>query len=223
MNSIYLDSYNLLPLPDKIIFMIKYYQNSSLVFKTRWITDNGLYFSEKELEESVLMRFEGNPKEFEKDIIFIPYAQIESLTPISENQQFLLDIDVKEPEKYQAVVADFISNEQMDEAVLQITRQSGLKEHIEITKDKSWVRNLLYTFVAGFFGYSLVMMSKEIEAGKVLDLSGRRSGVKKILATVAEQLGVVGSIVLAIVIVAVCGYLTFKAFKTSHTKISVWK
>lgn len=203
--------------------MIKYYQNNALVFKTRWMTNDGFYFSEKELEESVLTEYLNSRKELDEDIIFIPYTQIERITPITENQPVLLDIEVKDPENYQALVADFESEAQLEEAIKSIESHARLKQSIEIIKDKSWTRNLLYTIGTGFFGYALVMVAQEIAAGEILDLSGRRSGMKKILATVAEQLGVIGSAAVAVLLVGVSAYFTFKAYKTSITRTTVWK
>jgi hypothetical protein len=62
-----------------------------------------------------------------------------------------------------------------------------------------------------------------MEAGESLDLSGSRSGFKNILASIAGQLGVVGSSVLAIALVAGFGYLTYTIYKSSNTTRVVWK
>ncbi|MEN5197453.1 hypothetical protein [Sphingobacterium faecium] len=203
--------------------MYQHYQNSELVFKTRWITNEGFYFSEKELPDTSLEQFLSKSGDPEEHIIFIPYSQIKQVAPLYENQPPLLDMDVVDPSNYQALVADFENKAQLQEAIQEIEKHSGLKEDVEIIKNKSWMRNLLYTIAAAFFGFSLVMMAREMEAGESLDLSGRRSGFKNILASIAGQLGVVGSSVLAIALVAGFGYLTYTIYKSSNTTRVVWK
>lgn len=203
--------------------MIKYYQNNALVFKTRWMTNDGFCFSEKEFDESALKTYLDNPQDLEKDIIFIPYTQIAKIVPVTDNQPALLDIEVKDSDNYQAIVADYDSKAQLDEAIKSVETHAGLKQCIEVTKNRSWIRNLMYTIATGFFGYALVMISQQIAAGETLDLSGRRSGAKKILASIAEQLGLVGCITAALVVFGISAYFTFKAYKASKTEMPVWK
>ncbi|MNT22715.1 hypothetical protein D3C72_1581090 [compost metagenome] len=203
--------------------MYQHYQNNELVFKTRWITTEGFYFSEKELPDPSLEHYLNTSEDPEEQIIFIPFSQIKQAAPLYENQPPLLDIDVIDPNNYQSLVADFENKAQLKEAIQEIEKHSGLQETVEIIKNKSWMRNLLYTLAAAFFGFSLVMMAREMEAGEALDLSGRRSGFKSVLASIAGQLGVVGSAVLAIALIAGFGYFTYTIYKSSNTTRIVWK
>jgi hypothetical protein len=203
--------------------MNQYYQNKELVFKTRWITSSGFYFAEEELPEVALAQYLNKPEEVEEHIIFIPFVQIKSVVPVFENQPPLLDIDVRDPKDYQAVVADFENKAQLQEAIEAIEIYSGLQKSVEILKDRTWIRNLLYTLAVTFFGYALVMMARELETGETLDVSGRRTGFQSVLATIAGPLGIVGSTVLAIVLVAGFGYFTYTIYKSSNTVRTVWK
>lgn len=203
--------------------MYQYYQNKELVFKTRWMTAAGFYFAEAELPETSLSSYLSQPEVSEEQIIFIPFNQIRRVIPVFDNQPPLLDIDVFDPKDYQAVVADFENKAQLTEAIRAIEEQSGLREEIEIIKDKTWIRNLLYTIAIAFFGYALVMMAKELEAGELLNTSGSRSGFKAVLAAIAGQLGVFGSAVLAVSLVCGFGYFTYIIYKSSNTKRIVWK
>ncbi|AIM37750.1 hypothetical protein KO02_14515 [Sphingobacterium sp. ML3W] len=202
--------------------MKQYYQSKELVFKTRWMTDEGFYFSEKELEDASLEAYLSESKTLEDDIIYIPFSQIKKVIPIAGNEPPLLDIEVFDAKAYQAIVADFETESQLEDAIKQIEIHSGLKERVEVIKNKAWIRNLLYTMASAFFGYSLVMMAKEIESGITLDVSGKRSGIKHVLASIAEQLGVLGCLILAIVIVSGFAYFTYTIYKSSNTKRNVW-
>lgn len=203
--------------------MYQYYQNNELVFKTRWITAEGFYFSENELPDASLEQYLSTSGDSEEHIIFIPFSQIKQVAPLIENQPPLLDIDVVDPANYPALIADFENKAQLQEAIEEIEKHAGLKESIEIIKSKTWIRNLLYTFATAFFGFSLVMMARELEAGEVLDLNGRRSGFKSVLAPIAGQLGVGGSTILAIVLFFGFAYFTYTIYKSSNTKRIVWK
>lgn len=203
--------------------MYQHYQNNELVFKTRWITTEGFYFSEKELPDASLAQYLNKPEESEDGIIFIPFSQIKKVVPLYENEPPLLDIDVLNSKDYQALVADFENKAQLREAIQEIEKHSGLKETVEIIKNRTWIRNLLYTIAVAFFGFSLVMMARELENGEALDISGRRSGFKSILASIAGQLGVLGSAVLAAALVCGFAYFTYTIYKSSNTKRTVWK
>lgn len=203
--------------------MDKYYQNKELVFKTRWMTAKGFYFAEAELPEASLTQYLNNSEESEEHIIFIPFNQIKRAVPLFDNQPPLLDMDVFNPKDYQAVVADFENKAQLKEAIQAIEEQSGLRETVEIIKDKTWIRNLLYTIAVAFFGFSLVMMARELENGEALDIHGNRSGFKSVLAAIAQQLGFLGSVVLAVVLVCGFAYFTYTIYKSSNTKRIVWK
>lgn len=203
--------------------MYQHYQNNELVFKTRWITTEGFYFAEKELADASLAQHLSNPEESEENIIFIPFNQMKKVVPFFENQPPLLDIDVLDSKTYQAVVADFENKAQLREAIQLVEKHAGLKESVEIIKDRTWLRNLLYTIAVAFFGFSLVMMARELENGEALDITGRRSGFKSILANIAAQLGVVGSTVLALALVGGFAYFTYTIYKSSKTESIVWK
>jgi len=203
--------------------MDKYYQNKELVFKTRWMTATGFYFAEAELPEASLTAYLNNSEESEEHIIFIPFSQIKRAVPLFDNQPPLLDIDVLDPKDYQAVVADFENKAQLKEAIQAIEEQSGLRETVEVIKDKTWIRNFLYTIAIAFFGFSLVMMARELENGEVPDTSGNRSGFKSVLAAIAEQLGFMGSAALAIVLFSGFAYFTYTIYKSSNTTRTVWK
>ncbi|UIR54483.1 hypothetical protein LZQ00_09385 [Sphingobacterium sp. SRCM116780] len=203
--------------------MHKYYQNKQLVFKTRWMTTEGLYFSEKELDEDTILPVLSGQEAMGSDIIFLPFNQIKKMIPLYENQPPLLDIDVIDERKYKSLVADFENKHQLEEAIHEIEANSSLKEQTEVLRNKTWIRNLFYTIAIAFFGFSLVIMAREIEQGHTIDLNGSKAGFKNILFSIAEKLGFLGSIVLTAVLVLGFAYFTYTIYKSNNTERQIWK
>ncbi|RZK51804.1 MAG: hypothetical protein EOO87_16725 [Pedobacter sp.] len=124
--------------------------------------------------------------------------------------------------------AGFVLNSPADlQEVLQyILSQKKFTKSIEQVNNKGViVKPALYTLVAGIFSAVLINMANTLANGENVAISGSRKGFKRLLVSIAETLGVWGSLALGIIVTG--GFLVYtinkyRGSKTAKTEIPVY-
>jgi len=89
----------------------------------------------------------------------------------------------------------------------------------QLTPLKAIQGQLLGLGLIALFTYVLYDEAKTIEEGGTIDFTGRRAGMKRMMAWVAEQLGTQGVLLVAGAAVLACGYFLYKNLKTPPNKV----
>ncbi|AXY73123.1 hypothetical protein D3H65_03670 [Paraflavitalea soli] len=89
----------------------------------------------------------------------------------------------------------------------------------QLTPLKAIQRQLIGLALIALFGWVLYTEAKTIEEGGTIDFSGRRAGMKRLMAWVAEQLGTQGVLIVAGLAIAACGYFIYKNIKTPPNQV----
>lgn len=87
----------------------------------------------------------------------------------------------------------------------------------------SYVKPALYTLIAGLFSCSIVFIAHAIENGERLSASGSNKGMKQLFITIAEKLGITGSLIFGCAITFGFAYYTIMKFKSSKKQSTVYK
>lgn len=73
--------------------------------------------------------------------------------------------------------------------------------------------------VCAAVGWLLHHEASIIEAGGTIEITGRKKLFKQTIATISETLGTTGSIIAALVAIAVCGYFAYNRYKNPPKEI----
>lgn len=93
------------------------------------------------------------------------------------------------------------------------------KDTQQLSPLKAIQGQLIGLALIALFGWVLHSEAKTIEEGGTIDFSGRRAGMKRLMAWVAEQLGTQGVLLVTGAAVLVCGYFLYKNLQTPPNKV----
>lgn len=205
--------------------MKTFFAEKGLVTPTKLFRETDVIFAEKlySTEESVLEEFEGQPK-FRDHHFRIDYTDINEIIPHPNFDNPSIQINLKKGLEYATFYFDFTAHNEYTDVLNYLVAKTKLQAVTQKAKGSlAWTKNLLYTMFAGIFGGLIYNAAKAHEAGEIIDVSGRRSGIKRLLVSIGESLGSTLSLVLWVVLVLVFLYLTYNAYKKSSVMQTVYK
>lgn len=94
-----------------------------------------------------------------------------------------------------------------------------LKKHLQGVAVKNYsifsqiMPNLIFLGITLFFTVLVYLAAVDLENGNTISVTGRRSWMKKLLASAAETLGTTGTLIAGISILGILGYILVKKIK----------
>ncbi len=151
-------------------------------------------------------------------VVTISYAEIDKII-LFEDQNIIQifygkgksGFDLGNASNYQEVRDFLLSKKNFSETKEQVNSTGAV------------IKPVLYTLVVALFSASLVFMAKELESGNAVTISGSRRGFKKILLTLAENLGFWGCLSVGVIATLGFAYYAVSQFKNSKTEVTVYK
>lgn len=102
-----------------------------------------------------------------------------------------------------------------------LAAQRGLSKSItEEQKNKPLLTNIGIILLVIFFTWLLREMAIDADNGEVYEATGRRSGMKNLIAKIAAMLGPIGVLGLGAAVVAFLGFKTYKRFNSPAAEIT---
>jgi hypothetical protein len=93
------------------------------------------------------------------------------------------------------------------------------KDTRQLSPLKAIQGQLIGLALIALFGWVLYSEAKTLEEGGTIDFSGRRAGMKRLMAWVAEQLGTQGVLIVTGMAVLACGYFLYRNLQTPPNKV----
>jgi hypothetical protein len=179
-------------------------------WKSFLITENAILLSSKDYKNATEM-LEGIEK---KSMISltknkeIALNTLEKLTHLEDSDTLTIHHEGKSLSLEFDDAAKVTEIAQVIAQMRQFTRNQGTQ-----TPFSAMQPALIGLGVTGGLTWLIYTMASDIEAGGVIDTSGRRSLYKKIFAWFAETLGTMGTLALGGFIGALCLYLMYRAYQ----------
>lgn len=204
--------------------MKKFITEKGLVTPTKYFGDDYILFSEKyEKEELTFVDKFKNQPSLRPEFFRVNYDEIIEINPLPNYDNPTIQMNIVPGGDYDLFYLDFKSKEEYKQALNFLLEKTNLKE-IERKENnyKNWIKKFLYTVLVAIFGGVVHQAAVVYEQGGHMETSGRRSGIKKLIVSVGEYLGSTTSMILWILLVVLFSYFTYRSFKESRSKKSVY-
>jgi len=146
-----------------------------------------------------------------KDVTFLSYTEIESNLKL----KYLKD----GKEKSKNLPFD-IAEERVD-FTNSIAQKLNLKKDIATeNKTTPLFKNLAIMAFVSFITYVLFDAATTLQNGGTIEVSGRRSGVKRLFVMAADYLGPTGSIIVGVIAIIITTFLTFKRWSNPSNTVT---
>ena len=206
-------------------FTEKFYKEKEMFMKNILVTDDKIMSSDEDYDnkDTFLSKLLSNDKSMLDTHIIFEYSQISKFVLFEDENGIQI----------------FFKNKNKEEKTyLQFEQATDYQEVLEMVKNKcphlqpseerkgnifSLIKPLLYTVMALAFACSIVLMAVELENKGVIVVSGRRSGLKYLFANMANFLGIYGSVIAGILIVAGFVIYTYRVYKKSKKTYVAYK
>ncbi len=203
--------------------MDKFYIEESFL-KNIYVTDAGIMGSDENYEtlENFLKKIKNGEKGKLDTHVDILFADIVKIIPYRE--EYGIQVFYKENKKETKTYFQFGKHADFEE-VLQfiLSKNSRLKPSvIQTSSFRAIVYPIIYTFFALAITIAVVENAIELENGGSVVVSGGKKGLKNILLTVAETLGVWGSVIAGGLLTLGLALYTFKVYKDSKTEREIF-
>ncbi len=194
--------------------------------KTLLVAPEGLYFISKEGLSSSSQFREAYEKGGVKDLLttkkFIEWSKIKGFGVKKGRENVSLKTEGMGILDGKFSSIDFSDNTSGIETLLQYAEKHQMmrRSDVQLTGGKAVLPYLLYLLVAAGLTWAMYgVASNPAEAEAVYESHGRRSGIKKLFAYVAELLGPMGTLVVFGGGTLYCAYLAWKAFTNPPVEV----
>ena len=185
--------------------------------KSLLITNDQVIISSKSHPSVTSLLDATQKKGFLESITVIPVQAIQSISFHENDQNFKIHYVVDGKEKSETIVLDNGSS-RLD-VVKELSGLRGFSENEE--KESKWqplLLNLLGVVAIPVFTWVFRGMALEAEQGIHYEASGRRSGIKQLLANVVEALGPFWVTVIGVLATLYMVYVTYKRYQQPASK-----
>lgn len=202
--------------------MKHFFVDPTLGFKTKLFTDQEFIFTEKKFDTEEAFR-EALENDTNNDVfIRQPYAEMIQIREWFDQKPVLLDIDVKDSSKSANI--DFTSKAVAEEVRdFLLSKVNFTKHEQKIGGFKEKYFPFFTPLIAFFFSFALINMAWELDQGHNVSITGSKKGFKRILLMVAENLGLVGCIILGVLVTGALIYFAIKKSKESSRMQAFYK
>ncbi len=204
--------------------MDKFITNPKALIKNILITDNDIRITDEDYKtkEAFLKKIENGKKGILDTIHQIDYTTIIKIVPFVKETSF--QIFFTENDKNKKTYLQFNSQEEFIEVLnFTVDKTHFRKSLVKIKSFDSYKTQLIATGMSILLFGLIFIDAQHVEKGEVVDITGRRSGVKKILLSVAETLGTTNTIILGATITVALAIWTVMAYRKGNVTKEVFK
>jgi hypothetical protein len=204
--------------------MDKFITNPKALIKNILITDNDIRITDEDYKtkEAFLKKIENGKKGILDTIHQIDYTTIIKIVPFVKETSF--QIFFTENDKNKKTYLQFNSQEEFIEVLnFTVDKTHFRKSLVKIKSFDSYKTQLIATGMSILLFGLIFIDAQHVEKGEVVDITGRRSGVKKILLSVAETLGTTNTIILGATITVALAIWTITAYRKGNVTKEVFK
>ena len=151
----------------------------------------------------------------------IEYGTIEKIVPFIKKNT--IELFFYENDKDKKATLQLNTQNEFDEMLNFIINKTHFrKDLVKIKSFESWKTQLIITGMSILLFILIYMDAMHVEKGEVVDITGRRSGVKKILLSVAETLGTTNTIIIGATITTALAIWTIVAYRKGNTTQEIY-
>lgn len=205
--------------------MNTFYKGPNNLMKNIYIAENEIMASDEDYgdQTTFLEKINASKKGILDTHVKFEYNKIQKIVPFAEEKGIQLFFNNGKRVERTYLVFDKLEDYK---EVLQyiLGKRSDLRPQKEISNSKlAIVKSVLYTIIATVMSAVLVFTAYGLEQGETIRASGSKRGLKTLLISLAETLGIVGSAIAAFVVVVAFVYYTFNSYKKSSKELEVYK
>ncbi len=203
--------------------MDKFIINPTALIKNILITNNYIRITDEDYKtkDYFLEKLNSAKKGILDTIHQIEYEKILKVVPFTKENAF--QIFFNENDKNKKTYLKFNTLEEFNEVLNFIITKTHLrKDLVKIKSFESYKTQLIATSMSILLFVLIYIDALHVEKGEIVDTTGRRSGVKKMLLSLAETLGTTNTIILGAIITMILAVWTVTAYKKGNTTKEIY-